>query len=283
MAAPALSTPFQPYVYQSPQASVTPFQILGGEAQVVQIMLKPEEKILARPGTMCYMSGSVQTEINLPVENNLLAAFLQWLVGKQLPTITFVNSGSRDGYIALAPPSAARILPVDLALFGGEIICQRDSYLCSISDVKVTALTTRRVRAGFLVAEGMYMHKLVGRGLAFITAGGSIVQKSLARGEIVVVDAGCVVAITSNIGLEVKYVGTLKLPFFGGDGLFHAHLTGPGVVFIQSLPFNRLAHRIARALPGSNMRDNPRVLIHLMLFFFVVYIMVLTPLILAEG
>ncbi|BBN04768.1 hypothetical protein MPTK1_3g07480 [Marchantia polymorpha subsp. ruderalis] len=281
MAAPALSTPFQPYVYQSPQAVVTPFQILGGEAQVLQIMLKPQEKVTARTGSMCYMSDAVQTETNVPAENagNVI---WQWLFGKVDAISTYVNNGTQDGYIGLGAPSLARVLPIDLAVFGEEIICQRDSFLCSINDVSVSPVATRRARPGMFGGEGFMMQKLVGRGLAFITAGGSIIQKHLARGEVLVVDAGCLVAMTTSVELELKYAGPLKRAFFGGENLLHAHLTGPGVVFVQSLPFFRLAQKIARAVTAPHVRDNPRFFLQIAIIFFVAYVMVISSLVLTE-
>ncbi|KAJ7542855.1 hypothetical protein O6H91_09G015000 [Diphasiastrum complanatum] len=214
MAAPALSTPFQPYVYQSPQAAVTPFQILGGEAQIVQVMLKPQDHIVSRSGSLCYMSGSIQVEPTIPNENEA-GGFWQWLFGKVNPTTTFVNIGPENGYIGLSAPSLARILPIDLPMFGGEITCQRGAYLCSINDVTLATTTTHRARAGFFGGEGFLMQKLVGQGLAFITAGGSVVQKNLAQGEVLVVDAGCVLAMTSSVKCELKYAASGKWAFLG--------------------------------------------------------------------
>ncbi|KAK1296645.1 hypothetical protein QJS10_CPB15g02049 [Acorus calamus] len=142
MAAPVFSTPFQPYVYQSPQSDVVPFQILGGEAQIVQIMLKSQDKVIAKHGSMCYMSGSIEMEnIHLPEHE---AGVWQWVFGKSVKSITFSNPGPNDGFVGIAAPSPARILPIDLANFGGEILCQ-----------------------------GVLRQKLIGQGLAFLTAGGS--------------------------------------------------------------------------------------------------------------
>ncbi|KAL3677553.1 hypothetical protein R1sor_027501 [Riccia sorocarpa] len=280
MAAPALSTPFQPYVYQSPQAVVTPFQILGGEAQVLQIMLKPHEKVNTRTGSMCYMSEAIQTETNAAGENagNVI---WQWLFGKLDALTTYINGGTRDGYIGLGAPSLARILPIDLAVFGGEIVCQRDSFLCSINDVSVSPVVTRRARPGILGGEGFMMQKLVGRGLAFITAGGSIIQKNLARGEVLLVDACCLVAMTRDVEMEIKYAG-FKRAFFGNDNLLQAQLTGPGVVFVQSLPFFRLAQKIARAVTAPHVRDNPRFFLQIAIIFFVAYVMIVSSLLLTE-
>ncbi|GLJ17720.1 hypothetical protein SUGI_0309270 [Cryptomeria japonica] len=281
MAAPSLSTPFQPYVYQSPQAAVTPFQILGGEAQIVQIMLKPQEKVLAKAGTMCYMSGSIQMENVLPPENNG-GGMWQWVFGKSVANTEFINGGSQDGFVGVAAPSLSRILPIDLATFNGEIICQPDSFICSVNDVTVTTMVNRRARPGIFGGEGILRQKLVGRGLAFIAAGGSVVQKNLAPGEALVVDAACIVAMTSTIDFHVKNATSARRPVFGGDGLFTAHLTGPGIVFIQSLPFYRLSQRIARAVTSPNVRDNPRFFVQIGIFFFLAYIMIVSSLLLTD-
>eukprot|EP00270_Netrium_digitus_P012131 TRINITY_DN3919_c0_g1_i1.p1 TRINITY_DN3919_c0_g1~~TRINITY_DN3919_c0_g1_i1.p1 ORF type:complete len:296 (-),score=42.00 TRINITY_DN3919_c0_g1_i1:93-923(-) len=251
MAAPTLSTPFVPYVYQSPQATVTAFQILGGEAQIVQFLLKPGERVYAEPGSMCYMSGNMTSDTSLSQ-----GSISRWLSGESAFTNIFVNRGPGDGYIGISTPTLAKILPIDLALYGGEILCQRDAYLCSINDVTVTAKLTRRVRVGMFGTDGFFLQRLSGRGLAFITAGGSIVQKTLMAGEVVIVDASCVLAMTNTVDFDVKYVGSVMRALFGGEGIFTAHLTGPGVVFLQSLPFFRLSRRIQKELVKPRIRES---------------------------
>ncbi|KAI5081119.1 hypothetical protein GOP47_0004302 [Adiantum capillus-veneris] len=281
MAAPALSTPFQPYVYQSPQAACVPFQILGGEAQIVQIMLKFQEKILAKPGSMCYMSGMIQMENILPPENAGVNVW-QLVFGRSPNNTMFTNVGTQDGYIGIAAPSLSRILPIDLAMFGGEIMCQPDAYLCSINDVAVVPTIMRRARTGIFGGEGFLMHKLTGQGLAFIAVGGSIVQKNLAQGEVIIVEAGCVIAMTTSIDMQIRHLGGMRRTVFGMAGSYAAHLTGPGVVFIQSLPFHRLASKIARSVAAPSLRDNPRFLVHVAVSLLVVYVIVLYLLILTE-
>ncbi|OAE24389.1 hypothetical protein AXG93_4343s1590 [Marchantia polymorpha subsp. ruderalis] len=245
---------------------------------------------------MCYMSDAVQTETNVPAENagNVI---WQWLFGKVDAISTYVNNGTQDGYIGLGAPSLARVLPIDLAVFGEEIICQsildimvpwrdmysfwaisarqfdvfqafeRDSFLCSINDVSVSPVATRRARPGMFGGEnlnspalGICVMKLQ-RALTFI-------QKHLARGEVLVVDAGCLVAMTTSVELELKYAGPLKRAFFGGENLLHAHLTGPGVVFVQSLPFFRLAQKIARTVTAPRVKDS---------LLFIVFFLSLIP------
>ncbi|KAL3497513.1 hypothetical protein ACH5RR_040245 [Cinchona calisaya] len=280
MAAPFFSTPFQPFVYQSPQDALTPFQILGGEAQVVQIMLKPGEKIIAKPGSMCYMSGSVQMENIYAPENE--AGAWQWLFGKSVTNIVIHNTGSTDGFVGIAAPSLARILPIDLAVFGGEMLCQPDAFLCSIDDVKVNNAVDQRPRNVVTSIEGFLRQKISGQGLVFVTGGGSVVQKNLEVGEVLSVDMPSIVALSSTINVQVKYNGPVRRVVFGGDNLVTAVLTGPGIVFIQSMPFHRFSQRIARAVTSPNMRDNPKFFIQIAIFFFLAYVVVVSSLILTD-
>uniref|UniRef100_A0A5B7ALE8 Uncharacterized protein n=1 Tax=Davidia involucrata TaxID=16924 RepID=A0A5B7ALE8_DAVIN len=281
MAAPFFSTPVQPYVYQSPQDAVIAFQILGGEAQIVQVMLKPQEKVIAKPGSMCYMSGSIQMENVYVPENE--AGMWQWLFGKSMTSIVLLNTGSSDGFVGIAAPSLARILPIDLAMFGGEILCQPDAFLCSINDVKVNNTVDQRARNVVAGAEGFLRQKISGQGLAFIVAGGSVVQKNLEVGEVLAVDVSCIVALSATINVEVKYNGPARRVVFGGDNLLTAVLTGPGIVFIQSLPFHRLSRRIARAVTSPNVRENPKFFIQIAIFFFLAYVVIVSSLILTDG
>ncbi|KAL2903075.1 Altered inheritance of mitochondria protein 24 mitochondrial [Bienertia sinuspersici] len=276
MAAPFFNTPFQPYVYQSPQEAFTPFQILGGEAQIVQIMLKPQEKVIARPGSMCYTSGSIQMDNVYTPEQEI--GVWQWIFGKTVTSIVLLNTGSSDGFVGIAAPSLARILPIDLAMFGGELRCQPDAFLCSVNDVKVTNTSAdQRARNGVVGAE-----KLSGQGLAFIIGSGSVVQKNLEVGEVLSVDASCLVALTTTINVEIKYNGPMRRGVFGVDNLVTAVLTGPGIVFIQSLPFHRLSQRVARAVTAPNMRENPKFFIQLAIFFFLAYVVIVSSLLLTD-
>ncbi|XP_010256061.1 PREDICTED: uncharacterized protein LOC104596547 isoform X2 [Nelumbo nucifera] len=267
MAAPFFSTPFQPYVYQSPQASVTPFQILGGEAQIVQIMLKPHEKVIAKPGSMCYTSGSIQMEnVYLP-ENE--GGMWQWFFGRSVTSVFLLNPGPNDGFVGIAAPSLARILPPD-------------AFLCSVNDVTVTNSVDHRPRNVVAGPEGILRQKLSGQGLAFIVAGGSVVQKNLDVGEVLVVDASCIVAMSATINFQVKFSGPVRRAVFGGDNLVTAVLTGPGIVFLQSLPFYRFSQRVARAVTSPNMRENPKFFIQIAIFFFLAYVMIVSSLILTD-
>ncbi|WOG90360.1 hypothetical protein DCAR_0209604 [Daucus carota subsp. sativus] len=280
MAAPFFSTPFQPFVYESPQEAVTPFQILGGEAQIVQIMLKPQEKIIAKAGSMCYMSGQIVMENVFVPENE--AGVWQWLFGKSLSNIVFLNSGTSDEFVGIAAPSLARILPIDLALFGGELLCQPDAFLCSINDVKVNNAVDPRARNVVPGVEGFLRQKLSGQGLAFIVGGGTVVQKSLEVGEVLSVDVSSIIALSGTVNVQVKYTGPMRRVVFGVENGVTAVLTGPGIVFIQSMPFHRLSQRIARAVASPNMRDNPKFFFQIAVFFFLAYVVIVSSLILTD-
>ncbi|CAG7887947.1 unnamed protein product [Brassica rapa] len=284
MAAPFFSTPFQPYVYQSQEDTVTPFQILGGEAQVVQIMLKPQEKVIAKPGSMCYMSGSIEMENTYTPEQEV--GVVQWVLGKSVSSVLLRNTGQNDGFVGIAAPSLARILPIDLAMFGGDILCQPDAFLCSVHDVKVVNSVYQRHRARNIAAAGSEVflrQRLSGQGLAFITAGGSVVQKNLEVGEVLTIDVSCIAALTPSINFRINYhAAPVRRAVFGGDNVVTATLTGPGIVFIQSLPFHRLSQRIARSVTSPNMRENPRFLVQIGLFLFLAYVVIASSLILTE-
>lgn len=280
MAAPFFSTSMQPYVYQSPQDAMTPFQILGSEAQIVQIMLKPQEKIIAKPGSMCYMSGSIQMDNMYSPEHEV--GILQWLFGRSVTSIVLSNTGTSDGFIGIAAPTLARILPIDLAMFGGEVLCQADAFLCSINDVKVNNAIDPRARNVVTGPEAFLRQKLSGQGLAFVVGGGSVVQKNLEVGEVLTVDISCIVILSSTVNVQVKYNGPMRRTVFGGHNSVTAVLTGPGIVFIQSLPFHRLSQRIARAVTSPNMRENPKLLIQIAVFFFLAYVVILSSLILTD-
>ncbi|KAK3039505.1 hypothetical protein RJ639_028087 [Escallonia herrerae] len=231
-------------------------------------------------GSMCYMSGSIQMENVFVPENE--GGMWQWLFGKSVTSIVFHNTGSGDGFVGIAAPSLARILPIDLAMFGGEILCQPDAFLCSINDVKVSNTFDQRARNVLAGVEGFLRQKLSGQGLAFVVGGGSVVQKNLEVGEVLSVDVSSIVALSSTVNVQIKYNGPMRRVVFGGENLVTAVLTGPGIVFIQSMPFNRLSQRIARAVTSPNMRDNPKFFIQIAVFFFLAYVVVVSSLILTD-
>ncbi|XP_074590213.1 uncharacterized protein LOC141846122 [Curcuma longa] len=280
MAAPFFATPFQPYVYQSQESAVTAFQILGGESQIVQIMLRSQEKLIAKPGTICYMSGSIQMENNYIPENE--AGLWHWFFGKSVTSIVLSNPGPEDGFVGIAAPSPARILPIDLSNFGGELLCQPDAFLCSANDVRLSSNVDQRPRNIEVGAEVILKQKLVGQGLVFLVGCGSVVQKILAPGEAFIVDVSSIIAMSSAITFQLKPSVAMRRAVFGGDNQLMTTLTGPGVVFIQSMPFPRLSQRIARAVASPSLRDNPKFFMQIALIFFLAYVMIVSSLILTD-
>ncbi|KAJ0974103.1 hypothetical protein J5N97_016068 [Dioscorea zingiberensis] len=281
MAAPFFSTPMQPYVYQGPDNAVTPFQILGGDGQIVQIMMKSHELVTAKPGTMCYTSGSIHIDYIYPPGNGV--GLWQWLFGKSVTNTIFYNPGPDYGFVGIAAPLPAQILPIDLARFGGEIICQSDAFLCSVSDVILTHTYDRRARHEVPSAELILPQKLMGQGLAFMIGGGSVVQKSLEDGEVLTVDAACIVAMTTTITFELKHSNPVRGVLFRGDRQLTAHLMGPGIVFLQSLPFKRLSQNVSRSLSKSVLVENPKFFLQLGLIFLLAYAIILVSLLLTDA
>lgn len=157
-----------------------------------------------------------------------------------------------------------------------------DAFLCSVNDVKVSNTSDQRARNAIAGAEGFLRQKLTGQGLAFIVAGGSVVQKNLEDGEVLAVDVSCIAAVTATVNVQIKYNSPIRRVVFGGDNLVTAILTGPGIVFIQSLPFHRLSQRIARAVTSPNMRENPKFFIQIAIFFFLAYVVIVSSLILTD-
>ncbi|XP_024004351.1 uncharacterized protein LOC18030009 isoform X2 [Eutrema salsugineum] len=230
------------------------------------------------------MSGSIEMENTYTPEQEV--GVVQWILGKSVSSVVLRNTGQSDGFVGIAAPSLARILPVDLAMFGGDILCQPDAFLCSVHDVKVVNTVYQRHRARNIAAagvEGFLRQRLSGQGLAFIIAGGSAVQKNLEVGEVLTIDVSCIAALTPSINFRIKYHSpSVRRAVFGGDNIVTATLTGPGIVFIQSLPFHRLSQRIARSVTSPNMRENPRLLVQIGLFLFLAYVVIASSLILTE-
>ncbi|KAH0649141.1 hypothetical protein KY285_034389 [Solanum tuberosum] len=281
---------------RSPQDAVTPFQILGGEAQIVQIMLKPQERIIAKPGSMCYMSGSIQMENVCATENE--AGFWQWLFGKNTTSIVLHNTVSMCMLVCITPEIGEKIffvLAIDLAKFGGEMLCQAQwfrlgTFMLEVSSSKPLASKSKGftywVKLVALGAVRVTFHLWFARyciGARVLPYGHpKVVQKNLEVGEALAVDVPSIVALSSTVNVQVKYNGPMRRVVFGNDNLVTAVLTGPGIVFIQSMPFHRLSQRIARAVTSPNMRDNPKFFIQIAIFFFLAYVVVVSSLILTD-
>ncbi|MFN9104342.1 MAG: AIM24 family protein, partial [Betaproteobacteria bacterium] len=185
----------------------------------------------------------------------LLGAGKRLITGESLFTTVYSNNATVKQRVAFAAPYPGKILPMDLRQFGGLLICQRDAFLCAARGVSLGVALQQKLSTGFFGGEGFIMQKLEGDGLAFVHAGGTVLRRELQPGQTLFVDTGCVVAYTGGVNFEIQYVGKVKTALFGGEGLFFARLTGPGTVWLQSLPFSRLASRVFAAAPQIGGRS----------------------------
>jgi len=220
--------------------------------QAVVITLDQGEKVQAEAGALMYMTDDIN--MNTGTGGGFLKGVKRILTGESFFITTFEHAGGGQGSVAFASPYPGKILPLNLAE-SGTILCQRDAYLCSAYGIDVSVAFTKRLGAGFFGGEGFILQKLSGHGLAFLHAGGTIIEKNLQPGETLRVDTGCVVAFQENVGYDIKYVGGIKTAFFGGEGLFFANLTGPGKTYLQTLPFSRLSDRIISAFVKNNVGE----------------------------
>jgi uncharacterized protein (TIGR00266 family) len=236
---------------------VIDYEIRGAEMQFVEVELDPGEAAIGEAGSMMFMDtgigmdtvfgdGSAQTG---GFFGKLMGAGKRLVTGESLFTTVYSNQAPNKQRVALAAPYPGKILPMDLRQLGGLLICQKDSFLCAARGVSLGIALQQRLSVGFFGGEGFIMQKLEGDGMAFVHAGGTVLKRELAAGQSLLVDTGCVVAYTGQVGFEIQYVGKIKTALFGGEGLFFAKLTGPGTVWLQSLPFSRLASRVFAAAP----------------------------------
>jgi uncharacterized protein (TIGR00266 family) len=235
------------------------YTISGEDLQFVEVELDPRESVVAEAGGMMYMTPGIEMETifgdgsgqqKSGLMGALLGAGKRLLTGESLFMTVFTNTGSGIQRVAFAAPYPGRILAMDLAKLGGELICQKDSFLCAAKGISIGIAFQRKIGAGLFGGEGFIMQRLQGDGLAFVHAGGMLHQLELRPGETLRVDTGCLVAMQPSVNYDIQFVGKVKTAFFGGEGLFFATLTGPGTVWLQSLPLSRLADRIYKAIPG---------------------------------
>jgi uncharacterized protein (TIGR00266 family) len=235
------------------------YEIFGHEMQYVEVELDPMEAAVAEAGGMMYMEDGIEMETifgdgsqqNSGFLGALMGAGRRLLIGESLFMTVFQNRGSGKKRVAFGAPYPGKIIPIHLAQIGGELLAQKDSFLCAAKGVSIGIAFTKRFGAGLFGGEGFILERLQGDGLAFVHAGGTILQRDLAPGELLRVDTGCIVALQPSVSYDIQFVGRIKTALFGGEGLFFATLRGPGRVWLQSLPFSRLAGRIYAAAPQS--------------------------------
>ncbi|MDX8402637.1 MAG: TIGR00266 family protein [Mariprofundaceae bacterium] len=236
------------------QSHEVDYEILGHEMQAVEVELDPGETVIAEAGAMAWMEEGIAFETKMGdgsdadegVFGKLLGAGKRMISGESLFMTHFTNQGQGKRHVAFAAPYPGRIIPVDLSAIGGELLCQKDAFLCAALGTKLDVAFTKRIGAGFFGGEGFILQRLAGDGMAFIHAGGTVVEKEL-HGEALRVDTGCLVAFQPSVDYDIERAGNLKSMVFGGEGLFLATLRGTGKVWLQTLPFARLADRVAAA------------------------------------
>lgn len=229
------------------------YRITGDDMQFVEIELDPGEMIVAEAGAMMYMTPGVLMETRLGDPSmsqgqgfldKVFSAGKRVITGESLFMTTFTGNGPGKHQVAFSAPYPGKIIPVDLAQLGGELLCQKNSFLCAARGVSIGIAFSKRLGVGLFGGEGFILQRLSGDGLAFVHAGGTLLHRRLAPGETLRVDTGCIVAFQPAVAYDIQFVGGIKNALFGGEGLFFATLRGPGDVWLQSLPFVRLADRI---------------------------------------
>ncbi len=227
-------------------ADVIGYRIFGDDMQIVEVELDPGEGIRAEAGAMMYMDHEgivMQTSSG----GGLFRGFKRMLTGESFFITTFLHSGAGKGHVAFGAPYPGKIIPLELDKLGGSFLCQKDAFLCAAQGVEIEVAFAKKLGAGIFGGEGFILQRLEGNGMAFVHAGGTIIKRDLQARETLRVDTGCLVAFSPSIGYDIQFVGGFKNALFGGEGIFLAKMTGPGLVYLQSLPFSRLADRISAA------------------------------------
>ncbi len=243
------------------------YEIFGDDMQIVEIELDPQETVIAEAGAMNYMEQDITFETKMGDGSKPVGGILDSLmhVGKRVLTgesifmTHFSNSGNGKQRVAFAAPYPGKIIPLDMATVGDELICQKDAFLCAALGTSVDIAFQKKLGTGFFGGEGFILQRLRGDGMAFVHVGGTVIKREL-NGETLRVDTGCLAAFTSGIDYDIERSGNLKSMVFGGEGLFLATLRGTGTVYLQSLPFSRLANRVMQAASVGGSRGEGSVL-----------------------
>ena len=246
------------------------YAIYGEEMQYVEIELDPHETVIAESGSFMMMDNGIKMETifgdGSEKESSILGKM--WSAGKRVLTgeslfmTAYQNQNYARAKVSFAAPYPGKIVPIDLTQYQGKFICQKDAFLCAAKGVSVGIEFTKKIGVGLFGGEGFIMQKIEGDGMAFVHSGGTLARKELRPGEVLKVDTGCIVGFTRDIQYDIEFIGGIKNTIFGGEGLFFATLRGPGIVYIQSLPFSRLAGRILSLAtkPGGSRREEGGIL-----------------------
>ena len=239
------------------------YKVFGDDMQFVEIELDPGEAAMGEAGSMMYMEDGIAMDTVFGdasaqqggLFGKLVGAGRRLITGESLFTTVYTHKGQGKKRVAFAAPYAGKIIAFDLRKYGGTMICQKDAFLCAAKGVSLGIAFQQRLGAGFFGGEGFIMQRLTGDGWAFLHAGGTIHERVLSPGEVIRVDTGCIVGFQPSVNFDIQFVGGIKSALFGGEGLFFATLRGPGKVWLQSLPFSRMADRIFAAAPRAGGRQ----------------------------
>jgi uncharacterized protein (TIGR00266 family) len=240
------------------------YRIIGEEMQYVEVELDPNETAIAEPGSFMMMDDGIQMQTifgdgsnqqNGGLLGKLFSAGKRLLTGESLFMTAYTNAVQGKKKVSFASPYPGKIIPLDLSRLGNLIVCQKDSFLCAAKGVSVGIEFQRKLGTGLFGGEGFIMQKLEGDGMAFVHAGGHVLERDLQPGEMLKVDTGCIVAFTNTVDYDIQFVGGIKNTLFGGEGVFFATLRGPGRVWIQTLPISRLAGRILQYATTSRREE----------------------------
>jgi uncharacterized protein (TIGR00266 family) len=221
------------------------YKIHGDDMQMVEIELDPGEAVRAEAGAMMFMTDGIQ--IQTGTGGGVFSGLKRMITGESFFITSFLNTGLDKAQVGFGAPYPGKVIPIDLGKVGGEFLCQKDGFLCAARGIEIGVAFTRKIGAGLFGGEGFILQRLEGNGMAFVHAGGTIVERNLKAGESLRVDTGCLVAFAPSVTYDIQFIGGFRNALFGGEGLFLARLTGPGQVYLQSLPFSRMADRIVAA------------------------------------
>lgn len=232
------------------------FKIYGDDIQVVEVELDPGEGVRAEAGAMLYMEDGI--EMQTTTGGGIMSGLKRMITGESFFITNFTHRGSGKSHVAFAAPYPGKIINVNPANFGGSFLCQKDGFLCAAEGIDINIAFTKKIGAGLFGGEGFILQELRGDGNAFIHAGGTILKRELKAGETLRVDTGCLVAFAPTVEYDIKFIGGFRNSLFGGEGLFFALLRGPGLIYLQSVPFSRLADRIVAASGTFGRREESR-------------------------
>ena len=232
------------------------FEIKGDDIQVVEIELDPQEGVRAEVGSMLFMEEGI--EMQTGTGGGLFKGLKRMITGESFFITSFLNNANGKRKVGFAAPYPGKIININPADFGGTFLVQKDGFLCAAEGIEINLAFTKKLGAGLFGGEGFILQELAGNGNAFVHAGGTILKRVLKDGETLRVDTGCLVAFQPSVDYDIRFVGGFKNALFGGEGLFLAHLRGPGLIYLQSVPFSRLADRLMAASRFGGRREESR-------------------------